>query len=60
MGWKLSLWSAGFFALEEVMDKARRGKRDFLSTVVAGLTTSGLYSLKGKSSSFRFWNESVC
>jgi hypothetical protein len=52
MGWRLGLWTGGFFVLEDVVDRARRGRRDFLSTVTAGLTTSGLYSLKGRQDIF--------
>ncbi|KAI5303219.1 hypothetical protein KEM55_000668 [Ascosphaera atra] len=30
---------------EETVDRARHGNKDFLSTITAGLTFSGLYSL---------------
>jgi hypothetical protein len=48
MGFRLSVWTGAFFLLEDLMDKARRGRQDFLNTVTAGLTTSGVYSLKGE------------
>lgn len=47
LGTKLSVGVAGFCLLEEVINQARPGNRDFLSTVTAGLTFSGLYSLIG-------------
>lgn len=48
---KLSLWSATLFLIEEAVDRARcrragnSGHKDFLSTMVATLTVSGVWSL---------------
>lgn len=46
MGTKLGAGALAFGFFEETVDKAR-GDRDFLSTVTAGLTFSGIYSLLG-------------
>ncbi|MCJ1398592.1 hypothetical protein MMC11_001792 [Xylographa trunciseda] len=40
MGSKVGFWVGGFFAVEEAIDRAR-GRVDFLSTVVAGLSVAG-------------------
>ncbi|EAS33528.3 uncharacterized protein CIMG_04552 [Coccidioides immitis RS] len=45
LGTKLSVGVMGFSFLEEIINQARHGNRDFLSTVTAGLTFSGIYSL---------------
>jgi hypothetical protein len=47
MGAKLGFWVAAFMTMEEAVDEWRGGgkNRDFLSTVAAGLTTSGAFSL---------------
>ncbi|PGG95667.1 hypothetical protein GX51_08182 [Blastomyces parvus] len=45
MGMKLGAGAFTFCLFEETVDHARHGRRDFLSTVTAGLTFSGLYSL---------------
>ncbi|WEW58925.1 hypothetical protein PRK78_004393 [Emydomyces testavorans] len=45
LGAKLSVGVMGFCFLEEIVNQARPGHRDFLSTVTAGLTFSGIYSL---------------
>ncbi|KAI2201553.1 hypothetical protein LOZ16_006135 [Ophidiomyces ophidiicola] len=45
LGTKLSVGVLGFSLLENIVDQARPGNRDFLSTVTAGLTFSGIYSL---------------
>jgi len=47
MGLKTGIWVAGFVTMEEAVDQWRgAGKhRDFLSTVTAGLTTAGVFSL---------------
>ncbi|KAA6415706.1 MAG: hypothetical protein FRX48_00424 [Lasallia pustulata] len=44
MGGKLGFWAAGFFVVEEAVDEVRGGRRDFLSTVVAGLGVTGGFS----------------
>lgn len=46
MGAKLFAGSLAFCLIEETVDKARN-RRDFLSTVTAGLSFSGVYSLIG-------------
>ena len=46
MGTKLSAGALAFGFFEETVDKARND-RDFLSTVTAGLTFSGIFSLLG-------------
>lgn len=45
MGARIGVGAASFFALEELVDLGRRGKRDFISTVLAGLTFAGGYRL---------------
>ncbi|EEP76911.1 conserved hypothetical protein [Uncinocarpus reesii 1704] len=45
LGTKLSVGVLGFCFLEEIVNQARHGPRDFFSTVTAGLTFSGIYSL---------------
>ncbi|OJD27616.1 hypothetical protein ACJ73_00995 [Blastomyces percursus] len=45
MGTKLGTGAFTFCLFEETVDHARHGRRDFLSTVTAGLAFSGLYSL---------------
>ena len=50
MGTKVGFWAGGFFLVEEAVDRKRRTK-DFLSTVVAGLTTAGAFSA---------WSMSTC
>ncbi|KAI9728312.1 MAG: hypothetical protein M1834_007716 [Cirrosporium novae-zelandiae] len=47
-GMRLAPWAAGFFIVEEVVDNGRGGNRDVLSTVIAGLTNAGGYSLWNK------------
>ncbi len=48
---KLCLWAGSFFFLEGILDKARAqragrpGQEDFLSTTIATLTLSGVWSL---------------
>lgn len=44
MGAKLSFWTAGFFATEEIFDQYR-GRKDFLNTVLATLAVTGSFSL---------------
>lgn len=43
MGFKISFWAGSFFLIEEAVDRLR-GTKDFLSTVVAGLSISGGFS----------------
>jgi hypothetical protein len=47
MGLKLSAGALAFCLFEETVDYARHDRRDFLSTVTAGLSFSGIYSLLG-------------
>lgn len=47
LGSKLSAGVLAFCFFEETVDRARHGNRDFLSTVTAGLSFSGVYSLFG-------------
>lgn len=48
MGSKLGAGALAFCLFEETVDYARHEERDFLSTVTAGLSFSGIYSLLGK------------
>lgn len=41
----MAIWVGGFFTVEEAVDRLRGGKRDFFSTVVAGLGMAGGFSL---------------
>ncbi|KAK0509077.1 hypothetical protein JMJ35_008448 [Cladonia borealis] len=43
MGLKISFWTGSFFLVEEAVDRLR-GTKDFMSTVVAGLSISGGFS----------------
>ncbi|KAL4747935.1 hypothetical protein BDW72DRAFT_181602 [Aspergillus terricola var. indicus] len=45
MGFKLGAGALAFCLFEETVDYARHDKRDFISTVTAGLSFSGIYSL---------------
>ncbi|EEH36354.1 hypothetical protein PAAG_06772 [Paracoccidioides lutzii Pb01] len=45
MGMRLGVGAFTFCLFEETVDHARHGRQDFLSTVTAGLTFSGVYSL---------------
>ena len=47
MGGKVAFWGGSFFAFEELIDSAR-GTKDFASTVVAGLSVAGGFSLWSK------------
>lgn len=49
MGLKLGAGAFAFCLFEETVDYARHDRRDFLSTVTAGLSFSGIYSLLGMS-----------
>lgn len=49
MGGKVSFWVGGFFMVEEAVDDLRGGRRDFLSTLVAGLSVAGGFSAWSKS-----------
>lgn len=48
MGFKLGTGALAFCLFEETVDYARHDQRDFISTVTAGLSFSGIYSLLGK------------
>ena len=49
LGPKLSLWAGSLLVIEESVDRARgQGQEDFLSTTVATLTVSGIWSLWSK------------
>ena len=43
MGFKISFWAGSFFVIEEAVDRLR-GTKDFMSTVIAGLSISGGFS----------------
>ena len=43
MGSKLGFWAGSFFIAEEAVDRLR-GKKDFLSTVIAGMTIAASFS----------------
>ncbi len=45
MGSKIAFWAGGFFLVEEAVDRLR-GTKDFVSTVVAGLSISGGFSAR--------------
>ncbi|KAL4921068.1 hypothetical protein BDW62DRAFT_175886 [Aspergillus aurantiobrunneus] len=45
MGFRLGTGALAFCLFEETVDYARHDQRDFLSTVTAGLSFSGIYSL---------------
>ena len=47
LGTRLGFGAFTFCIFEETVDLARGGRRDFLSTVTAGLSFSGAYSLLG-------------
>lgn len=47
MGFRLGAGAFAFCLFEETVDYARDDTRDFLSTVTAGLSFSGIYSLLG-------------
>lgn len=49
MGSKLGAGALAFCLFEETADYARHDERDFISTVTAGLSLSGIYSLLGES-----------
>lgn len=49
LGGKLGAGALAFCLFEETVDYARHYERDFLSTVTAGLSFSGIYSLLGTS-----------
>jgi hypothetical protein len=44
MAGKVGFWCGAFFCVEEVIDRARDGRKDLFSTVVAGLTAAGGFS----------------
>ena len=45
MGSKVGFWVGSYFAIEEAIDQVRGGRSDFLSSVVAGLSIAGGFSL---------------
>ena len=47
----MGFWVGSFFAVEEAIDRAR-GRVDFLSTVVAGLSVAGGFSAWSENRSF--------
>lgn len=44
MGAKVTFWTTGFFAIENMFDQYR-GSKDFINTVVASLSVAGTFSL---------------
>jgi len=44
MGTKVGFWVGSYFAIEEAIDRARGGRTDFLSSVVAGMSVAGGFS----------------
>jgi len=48
MGGRVSIWTAGFFGIEEMLDRYR-GTKDFLNTVLASLSMAGAFSAWSKS-----------
>lgn len=44
MGTKVSIWTAGFFSIEDMFDRYR-GTTDFVNTVIASLSVAGAFSL---------------
>jgi hypothetical protein len=48
MGARVSIWTAGFFAIEEMYDRYR-GTKDFVNTVFASLSVAGVFSIWSKS-----------
>ena len=48
VGLKLGTAALAFCLFEETVDQVRHDRRDFLSTVTAGLSLSGIYSMLGK------------
>lgn len=47
LGLKLGTGALVFCLIEETVDCARHARRDFISTVIAGLSFSGIYSVLG-------------
>jgi hypothetical protein len=48
LGTRLGVGAMAFTLFEETVDYARHDRRDFISTVIAGLSFSGIYSVLGK------------
>jgi len=44
MGTKVSIWTAGFFSIENMFDEYR-GTKDFLNTLLASLSVAGAFSV---------------
>lgn len=60
MGGRLCIWTAGFVALENVLDEYR-GTKDFFNTTGASLVVAGGFSLWSEFFNFMFFLElSVC
>lgn len=47
MGSKVAFWAGGFFVVEEAVDRFR-GRKDFLSTLIAGVSIAGGFSFWSK------------
>jgi len=45
MGTKIGFWVGSYFAIEEAVDRVRGGRADFVSSVVAGMSVAGGFSL---------------
>lgn len=56
MGSKIAFWAGSFFLVEESVDRMR-GTKDFLSTVVAGLSISGGFSAWSTSLEIKLYYE---
>lgn len=56
LGGKLGAGAITFCVFEETVDHLRNGRRDFISTVTAALSFSGVYSLLGLSIHFSYSN----
>lgn len=48
MGTKVGFWVGTYIAIEEAIDRARGGRADFLSSVIAGMSVAGGFSLWSK------------
>lgn len=53
MGAKVSFWTTGFFAIENLFD-LYRGSKDFVNTVVASLSVAGTFSLWSMLSTYTY------
>ena len=65
MGAKVSVWTFGFFYIEDMFDRYR-GTKDFINTVIASLSVAGVFSMWSMSLShslkgpFRFTKADHC